>query len=91
MSLSQELQNLMYDLSDFSDLRVRDRANRVGHLLTVVSQREISSFTSQYQEAERALGSARNACAKARKELDEIADMIEKVDKVISAIERLVP
>lgn len=90
MSVSQKLQDLMYDLSDFSDPQVRQRANQVDHLITMVSQKEISSATSGYQEAESALNAANKACKKAREGLEEIAGVIEKLDKAISAIERLI-
>lgn len=90
MSLSQKLQNIMYGLSDFSDPDVRDRANHIDHLMSVVSQREISSVTPEYREAESALDEARQACEKAKEGLEEIAGVVEKLDRAVSVVEQLI-
>lgn len=92
--LTEQLQSLIYDIdelidegctsSDLCDLR-----QRIFESLSNKQAIEIQSATDKYKEAVECLSDAKNSVTSCIGDLSNTADMIDKVTKVVKAVQKL--
>lgn len=97
MSLSSGIQSLIYDIDTLLDASagdiaiLEDQRRLLDAALLREAAIEIKSATQDYLHAKQCLDDAKACFASATESLQKTQDFIEKITKVIEAVERLLP
>ncbi|MDF1629109.1 MAG: hypothetical protein P1U78_04855 [Alcanivoracaceae bacterium] len=96
MTLSEEIQGLIYDVDAILDGSsghvgsLESLREKLGIALLRQSAIEMKAATEDYLHAKQCLDEAKSCVASATTDLQKTQTFIEKVTKVVSAVERLI-
>lgn len=96
MSLSSGIQSLIYDIDTLLDASaddvaiLEDQRRLLDAALLREAAIEINSATQDYLNAKQCLDDAKACFASATEDLQKTQNFIEKVTKVVAAVERLI-